>query len=91
MKLAPRWSEPGEVLEVLTNGKTYRVRRANGSIETVNVARLLPVMGMHGKRRVNKFRTILVPKTVVTWRLRTLLAGKMQSEKELISEYNSDY
>jgi len=26
-KLAPRWSEPGEVLEVLTNGKTYRVRR----------------------------------------------------------------
>ena len=45
MKLAPRWSDPGEVLEVLTNGKTYRVRRADGSIETVNVARLLPVTG----------------------------------------------
>ena len=43
MKLAPRWSEPGEVLEVLTNGKTYRVRRCDGTIESVNVARLLPI------------------------------------------------
>jgi len=42
-KLAPRWSEPGEVLEVLTNGKTYRVRRCDGTIESVNVARLLPI------------------------------------------------
>ena len=45
LKLAPRWSDPAEVLEVLSNGKTYRVRRSDGTIETVNVARLLPVTG----------------------------------------------
>ena len=37
---------------VLTNGKTYRVRRADGSIETVNVARLLPVTGSFLQLRV---------------------------------------
>ena len=48
LKLAPRWSDPAEVLEVLSNRKTYRVRRSDGTIETVNVARLLPVTG-HGE------------------------------------------
>jgi hypothetical protein len=42
-KLAPRWSEPAEVESVLSNGKTYRVRRADGVIEVVNVQRLFPV------------------------------------------------
>ena len=43
--LAPRWSEPGEIVELLSNQKTYRVRRDDGSIESINVARLLPVTG----------------------------------------------
>ena len=30
---------------MLSNRKTYRVRRSDGTIETVNVARLLPVTG----------------------------------------------
>ena len=45
LKLAPRWSDSAELLEVSSNGKTDRVRRSDGPIETVNGARLLPVTG----------------------------------------------
>ena len=38
-KLAPRWSEPSVVREVLTNGKTFRIER-NGDLITVNRERL---------------------------------------------------
>ena len=42
-KLAPRWSDPAEVIGILSNGKTYKLRRTNGEVETVNVSRLLPL------------------------------------------------
>ena len=42
-KLAPRWSEPAVVLRVLGSGKVYEIRRADGKVENVNVARLLPL------------------------------------------------
>ena len=42
-KLAPRWSEPREVVKVLTNKATYVVKSANGSTESVNIVRLLPL------------------------------------------------
>ena len=42
-KLAPRWSDPAEVVHVLSNGKTYGVQRINGKIENINVSRLLPL------------------------------------------------
>ena len=40
-KLAPRWSEPAEVIACLSNHKTYRVRQHDGQEVTVNVARIL--------------------------------------------------
>jgi len=42
-KLAPRWSEPAEVIACLSNHKTYRVRHKDGQEVTVNVARILPI------------------------------------------------
>ena len=42
-KLAPRWSEPAEVIACLSNHKTYRVRHNDGQEMTVNVARILPI------------------------------------------------
>jgi len=42
-KLAPRWSEPAEVIACLSNHKTYRVRHKDGQEMTVNVARILPI------------------------------------------------
>jgi hypothetical protein len=42
-KLAPRWSEPAEVIACLSNHKTYRVKHKDGQEVTVNVARILPI------------------------------------------------
>lgn len=39
-KLAPRWSEPATVESVLTNGKTYRVKRGDSTL-SVNRERLV--------------------------------------------------
>jgi Chromo (CHRromatin Organisation MOdifier) domain len=41
-KLAPRWSDPCEVVKVLKNGVTYVVRRDENE-ESVHVSRLLPL------------------------------------------------
>ena len=44
-KLAPHWSNPATVEEVLTNSKTFKVRKEDGEVATVNFERLhkLPV------------------------------------------------
>jgi hypothetical protein len=41
-KLAPRWSEPCQIMSCLENGVTYVVQRPNG-VESVHVSRLLPL------------------------------------------------
>ncbi|EZG42807.1 hypothetical protein GNI_222470 [Gregarina niphandrodes] len=42
-KLAPRWSAPALVKDVLTNQVTYTVEMADGSARTVHISRLLPL------------------------------------------------
>jgi hypothetical protein len=43
LKLAPRWSAPCRVIAVKSNGKTYDIQRETGRVDTVNIARLLPL------------------------------------------------
>lgn len=42
-KLAPRWSSPAKVLKQLPDGASYQILLGNKQIQTVNIARLLPL------------------------------------------------
>lgn len=42
-KLAPRWSDPCQVVSRLSNGVTYHVRREDGKVEAVHISKMLPL------------------------------------------------
>lgn len=42
-KLSYKWSEPATIVRAMKNGRTYELRRSDGRLETINVARLLPL------------------------------------------------